>query len=253
MQNHFILTPFFLDEPLPELKDLAKPDWEINQPQLPDAAQQTRMSAVHQPLAQKVKRTIEAGKRPVNIAGDCCTSIGVLAGLQKAGIDPTVVWFDAHGDFNTWETTPSGFFGGMPLAMLVGRGEQTMCNAVNLRTLPEKQVILTDARELDPGEAELLKTSRVNHLPAVDSLLEFPLADNPFYIHFDTDVLSPDVAPAQNFPAPGGASFSELRNIFQYLAGTGRVCAVSMSTWNPKLDKDGKSQQVCMELLNFLL
>jgi len=88
----------------------------------------------------------------------------------------------------------------------------------------------------------------------------------PIKVEISPDIAPPDTnkagnsmsmkmiaAPAQNFPAPGGASFSELRNIFQYLAGTGRVCAVSMSTWNPKLDKDGKSQQVCMELLNFLL
>jgi arginase len=62
----------------------------------------------------------------VSIAGDCVATMGVLAGLHDAGITPTLIWFDAHGDFNTWETTPSGFLGGMPLAMIVGRGEQTM-------------------------------------------------------------------------------------------------------------------------------
>jgi arginase len=196
MQNHFILTPFFLDEPLPELIVLANPDWEINQPQLPKADQQTRMSTVHQPLAQKVCRVLEAGKRPVSIAGDCCTTIGVLAGLQKAGIDPTLIWFDAHGDFNAWKTSPSGFLGGMPLAMLVGSGEQTLCKAVNLSPLPENQVVLTDARDLDPGEAELLKNSDVHHLSSVNSLFDFLLPMNPLYIHFDTDVLTPDVAPA---------------------------------------------------------
>lgn len=62
-------------------------------------------------------------------------------GLQRAGIDPNLIWFDAHGDFNTWETTSSGFPGGMPLAMIVGKGEQTMPEAVGLRDLPEGQVI----------------------------------------------------------------------------------------------------------------
>jgi arginase len=83
----------------------------------------------------------------VSIAGDCCTSLGVAAGLLAAGIDPTLIWFDAHGDFNTWETTPSGFLGGMPLAMLAGRGEQTIVHGVGLKNLEESNIYLADARE----------------------------------------------------------------------------------------------------------
>ncbi len=59
-------------------------------------------------------------------AGDCVASLGVAAGLQRAGIEPSVAWLDAHGDFNTWETTPSGFMGGMPLAVLAGLGDQSI-------------------------------------------------------------------------------------------------------------------------------
>ena len=124
-----IVTPFYLDEPLPELEILAAPDWIINKPLLPDGEKQQRLSALHKPLADFTQQIVLNGKQPVSIAGDCCTTLGMLAGLQRAGRDPTLIWFDAHGDFNTWETTPSGFLGGMPLAMLVGRGEQTMLKA----------------------------------------------------------------------------------------------------------------------------
>ncbi len=110
---------------------------------------------MYNPLAQLVTIVLKSGELPVSVAGDCCTSIGILAGLQQAGVDPTLIWFDAHGDFNTWETTPSGFLGGMPLAMLVGKGEQTIMEGVGTSVLPEEQVILSDGRDLDPGEDEV--------------------------------------------------------------------------------------------------
>ena len=83
------------------------------------------MSILHKEIAKHVSAALTGGSLPVSIAGDCCTAIGVMAGLQKARIQPLFIWFDAHGDFNTWETTPSGFLGGMPLAMIAGMGEQS--------------------------------------------------------------------------------------------------------------------------------
>ncbi len=253
MQNHFILTPFFLDEAMPELEPLAKPDWHINKIKLPEGVKQHRMAALYKPLANFVAETSKHGERPVSIAGDCCTAIGVLAGLQRSGLNPVLIWFDAHGDFNTWETTPSGFLGGMPLAMLVGRGEQTIVNETGLHPLPEARVILTDARDLDPGEQSLLEESGVRHLPDVKSLFDHSLADTPLYIHFDTDIVNPKEAPAMNYQARNGPSSQELRAVFRHLSRTGQIVAVSMSTWNPRLDKKGRSQKVCMDLLNTLI
>jgi arginase len=253
MANQFIITPFFLDQPSPELESLAQPDWIINKPALTDGDARRRMSALHQPIADFVASTITSGNRPISIAGDCCTTIGVLAGLQRAGCDPVLIWFDAHGDFNTWETTPSGFLGGMPLAMLVGRGEQTLVNAVSLRPLSETQVILTDGRDLDPEEQQALAGSEVHHLTDIHSLLEHPLVTHPLYIHFDTDIINPKEAPAMSYLAQGGPSVAELQALFRSLAQTGQIIAVSMTTWNPRLDKDGQSQFVSMALLRALI
>ena len=189
----------------------------------------------------------------MSIAGDCCAAIGVLAGLQRAGVEPTLIWFDAHGDFNTWETTPSGFLGGMPLAMLVGRGDGTMPAAVGLKPLPEASVFLTDARDLDPAEREALLDSEVVHLPDVEDLMAYPLPGGPLYVHFDVDVVTPEEAPTQNYPAPGGPSSSTLDAVFRRLAGSRRLMAVSVSSWNPKLDEDGGSQKVCISLLETLI
>jgi arginase len=253
MQNRFIVSPFFLDKAVPELESLAKPAWLINKPLLPNAERQIRMLAIHRALARFVAETIATGTRPVSIAGDCCTAIGVLAGLQQAGLNPTLIWFDAHGDFNTWETSPSGFLGGMPLAMLVGRGDQTLVEAVGLKPLSEAQVILTDARDLDPGERKLLNASAVLHVTETTTLLEYSLPDNPLYIHFDADIVCPDDAPAMSYLAHGGPSAANLQKVFHHLAQTGQIVAVSMTSWNPELDKDDQSQRVCMTLLRTLI
>lgn len=253
IKDQYTLTPYFIDEEWPGLLDLAGEGWEVNQAELPVGDQQGRISLLHESLASFVHETTARGDRPVSIAGDCCTTIGVLAGLQRAGVNPALIWFDAHGDFNTWETTPSGFLGGMPLAMLVGRGDQTMPRAVGLRSIPEEEVILTDGRDLDPGEKTSLSVSSVKHVPEVRWLLREELPDAPLYVHFDVDVLDPDTAPAMNYLANGGPNESDLEQVFRFLAQTSRISAVSVSSWNPTMDVEGKTRDVCMRLLKVLL
>jgi arginase len=253
MHNRFIVTPFALDEPSSELEGLAQADWLINKPELPAEDLQSRLSILHRPIADFVADTVAHGDRPVSIAGECCTPIGVLAGLQRAGLNPVLLWLDAHGDFNTWETSPSGFIGGMPLAMLVGRGEQTMTKRVGLNSIAEAQVILSEGRDLDPGEKQALAQSGVHHIVDCRTLLDHPLIGNPLYLHFDVDIVNPNDAPAMSYPTEGGPSAAELRTIFRSLAQQGNVAAVSMATWNPILDADGHSQIVCMELLHTLI
>lgn len=253
MQTDFILTPFFLDQPLSELETLADPAWLINKPQLPDGDAQSRMSVIHETLAQMVEKSIGEGKLPVSIAGDCCTSIGVTAGLQRAGVNPLLIWFDAHGDFNTWDTTPSGFLGGMPLAMLAGLGDQTMPRAVDLRPLPQDRIILTDGRDLDPGEAELVASSGMTHLVDPKSLYEYAFPDRPIYIHFDVDIINPLDAPGMSYAAAGGPRASELEDLFRFLAQTLQIVAISLSSWNPDLDTGGETKKTSMNLLWALL
>ena len=253
MRPRFLLTPYFLDQALPGLETLIDPEWVINKPSLTGANQQLRMADLYEPLARLVETVLQAGELPVSIAGDCCTSIGILASLQRAGIDPTLIWFDAHGDFNTWETTPSGFLGGMPLAMLVGRGEQTILQEVGTRVLREGQVLLSDARDLDPGEREAVAGSKLVHLNSVLEILNYQLPQGPLWVHFDTDVIDAGEAPAMNYPAPGGPSSRELGDVFSYLGGCGQIVAVSISSWNPELDGDGVSREICLDLLHKLI
>ena len=253
MNDNFMLTPYFIAGEEPGLRPLAEPDWQINAPPLTAESPQEQMTQLHRPLAKFTHQTIEQGGRPVSIAGDCCAALGVVAGLQRAGIQPTLIWFDAHGDFNTWETTPSGFLGGMPLAMLAGLGEQTMLAGLEMTPLPAERIILTDARDLDPGEQTAVTQSALVHLPQVEQLLTYPLPDGPLYVHFDVDVLDVAALPAVSYPATAGPSVATMRQVFRHLQQTGRVTAVSVSTWNPKLDEDGRSREAAMSLLDDLL
>ncbi len=251
MENRFIVSPFFLDQDLPPLEHFARSDWRLNKPTL-EGDQVARMSAVHRPLAQLVAEASRGGDRPVSIAGDCCTVIGVLAGLRQAGIRPTLVWLDAHGDFNTPETTPSGFIGGMPLAMIVGRGDQSLMRAAGLTPQPEAEVFLADARNLDPGEAEAVQGSEVHH---VTHLADLPrqIPASPLHVHLDMDVLNPREAPAMLYPTAGGPSLAEACEVMESLAATGRVASVSVTTWSFARDEDGKTAEACMRLLGALV
>ena len=221
MKLSYILTPYFIDQPAPGLLPLVEPGYHVNDPGLgttsedkalkpgisvPGGPVQKRLVRLYQQLAGFVYQAAARGDMPVSLAGDCCTSIAVLAGLQRAGISPTLVWLDAHGDFNTWETTPSGFLGGMPLAMLAGRGEQTILEGLGMQPLPENQIILSDARDLDPGERKAIAQSDLIYINNFEELLEILLPPGPLYLHFDTDVIDPAEVPAMNYPAPGGPS-----------------------------------------------
>ena len=206
------LTPYALDAPLPALARLARPGWSVSSG-VPSAGdgdgddQLTRMAAIHGPLVADVARIAAEGGRPVCIVGDCCQPIAVLAGLQRAGLEPMVVWLDAHGDFNTHETTISGYVAGMSIAMITGRGNQALVEAAGLKPLPDTDIILADARDLDPRERELLEQSKVARPTDFDELVErVSASDRPFYVHFDTDVIDAAEAPATQFPVAGGPS-----------------------------------------------
>ena len=137
--------------------------------------------------------------------------------------------------------------------MIAGMGEQTMPNAVGLRPVEHEDIILTDGRDLDPGEKELVSGSGILHLTDPMSLLECNFPDRPIYVHFDTDIVNPLDAPAMNYVASGGPRANELGKVFRHIAQTGQVKAVSVSTWNPELDEDGRSKETIMNLLQELV
>ena len=135
---------------------------------------------------------------------DCTSCLGMVKGLEANS--PAILWYDSHGDFNTPETSPSGFLGGMPLAALVGRGNQHLMRGINLQPIAESKVIISDVRNLDPEEGLMLRASDVTVCHTLDALNAATLPDGPLYIHYDTDVVDCAEMPAMSYPEPDGPS-----------------------------------------------
>jgi len=241
-----IFVPHFIGERSRDGARLA--GGEVVAPDLPAAGAQERLAVLYEALAAR----IAASARPRVQAGDCVATLGVAAGLQRRGVDFHLVWLDAHGDFNTWETTPSGFLGGMPLAMLAGLGEQTIVDALGLRTLAADRILLVGARDLDPGERDNLLGQGVPQAAVADVPGLAP-PDRPLYVHLDLDVVAVDEMPAVNYPAAGGPSAGAVRAALDHLFATGRVAALSVTCWDPALDGAVRSRRTAESLVGDLL
>ncbi|MBI5828079.1 MAG: arginase family protein [Chloroflexi bacterium] len=177
-----------------------------------------RLGRLQEHVAEAVAEALDHKLLPVILGGDCCNAIGVWSGITRTR-DPQktgVVWFDAHGDWNTEETSLSGYIGGMPYATICGYGNAPLRQAARLAKPARTQnCALVGARDLDPPEAALMKTTQLTVLDAEGARRDHSLAAKAlsnvqtFYLHFDIDVLDLKEAPGVNYPAPGGLSSDE--------------------------------------------
>lgn len=184
---------------------------------------------------------------PVIIAGDCTSCLGAMKGLEKQS--PLVVWYDAHGDFNTPETTPSGFLGGMPLAALTGRGNQTLMDGLGLSPIADGNVVVTDVRDLDPEEGEMLRDSDVAIYQDVADLKDASLPDKPVYLHFDTDVIHTDDMPAVSYPAAGGPTVTETIESVRAVIQSSDMAGVLFTVWNNNLPGAETARESTLQVL----
>jgi arginase len=215
-----LLVPYHLDEPLP-LEDLPTGPDHIITVEMRGGGPWQRVTSLQVAIADAVAVL----ERPVVVAADCTAALGVVAGLQRQGLDPAVIWFDAHGDLHTPESTTSGYLPGMPLRMLLGDGDATVARATGLRPVPADRVMLVDARDLDPAEAEFLATSPIERA-AVSAV---PVPDGPIYLHIDLDVIDGAMVAGLRFPTPDGPSLAAVRDAALRLLATGRVAALTLA------------------------
>jgi len=198
-------------------------------------------------LAAAVRTARAAGHFPLVLAGNCNTCIGTVAGLG-GGTGTAVLWFDAHGDFNTPETTTSAFLDGMALATLTGRCWAALARAVDGFTpVAESAAWLLGTRDLDPVEAEAISRSLVRVLPPRRIAAELPallagLAPQVqrAYLHLDLDVLDPGEGQANEFAAAGGLSLAELRQAMSTIERSVPIEATTLSTYDPSYDADSR-------------
>jgi arginase len=232
-----IAVPYHLDEHLPDL-DLPFEPAEVVTAEFPPGGAWERLAVLYDAVARAVAADAGSGGRPVVLTGDCAISLGIMAGLQRAGADPGVVWFDAHGDVQTPETTTSGYLPGMPLRLLTGYRPELIATRLGLRPVPEHRIVLVGARDLDPPEAAYLAGAAIRRREAVGLttgvLTAADLPAGPFYVHVDMDVIDGAGLPGLRYPVPGGPDAAQLADALCMLLASGQVAALGLAcTWYP--------------------
>ena len=192
---------------------------------------------------------------PLTLAGNCITSVGTVGGL---GAGTGVLWFDAHGDFNTPETTVGGFLDGMALATLVGRCWTSLSAGVpGFTSIAEENVVLVGARDLDPAEAELLRASRVQHLPPdarvaqiIEAVEAIAKRVRQLYVHVDLDVLDASEGRANGYVGGPGITLAWLLAAIYAASTRCPVAAGAITAYDPSYDQDGR---VCSAAIDVAL
>jgi arginase len=235
-----IAVPYHLDEYLPDLDLPCEPD-EVVTARFPPGDPWERLAVLYEEVARAVTADAGLGGCPVVLTGDCAISLGIMAGLQRAGADPGVVWFDAHGDVQTPETTASGYLPGMPLRLLTGYRPELIATRLGLRPVPEQRIVLAGARDLDPPEETYLAGAAIRRREvsglAADHLRSADLPGGPLYVHVDLDVIDGAGLPGLRFPVPGGPGAAELADALRMLLATGQVAAFGIAcSWHPGHD-----------------
>lgn len=193
------LKPIVIGAPSSALKD----DWSKS---LPEARE--TLDA----LCNAVNETLLRGNKPLMVANTCSASLATLPVVARNHPDAIVLWIDAHGDFNTPQTTESGYLGGMVLAAACG-----LWDSGHGSGLDPAQVVVVGARDIDPAEAELLRQAGVRVLSPAEATPEAILSiidRAPVWIHVDWDVLEPHHVPAA-YAIANGLLPAQLRAIFE--------------------------------------
>jgi arginase len=208
-------------------------------------------------VAERVRGAVEDGAFPVILSGSCFAAVGVVAGLAEP--DPAVVWFDAHADFNSPDTSTGGYFDGMGLAVLTGGAWQAMHARVpDARPVPESAVILAGARDFDPPEVRRLEASAVTHLRPEElnglagALAAISPAPTGVYLHVDLDVLDVGAARVNIYGAPGGPGGAELADLVGTVCRESPVRALSLTAYDPGFDAEGRVPPIALDLLRVL-
>ena len=183
------------------------------------------------------------GRRfPVVLSGNCTSTIGAFAGVRNAR--SRLIWYDAHGDLNTPETSPSGFLDGMSAAVLLGWCHTTSFTAVpQYVPLSASQFMLVGSRALDDGEQHAIEEKGVQLLPParvanerqmMNDVREFTIGGSDVYVHFDLDVLDPAQHGAANsYAEPGGLNVYGAVRIIQEVAALRPISGITISAYDP--------------------
>lgn len=219
-------------------------------PHLPEGDIWRRLIALDDAAAGQIAAAVRAGGPTTVISGDCLLALATVAGVQRAGLDPALIWFDAHGDVHTLDSTTSGYLGGLSLRLALGAHADLLA-PLGLRPIAENRTVLVGARDLDPPEEVFLTGSAVRR-SSVAGLDAGALPDGLLIVHLDVDVIDPAEVPELLFPAAGGPSTSAVLAAIARIRATGRLAVLDIAcVWRPTFD--GRTRHKRATLLAALL
>jgi arginase len=210
------------------------------------------LSDLNRALADKVALAVDGGAFPLILGGDHSLAIGSIRGSarqRRIG----VIWIDAHGDFNTAETTPSGNIHGMSLAVVTGRGHTDLVGPAP--AISDAHVALVGVRDLDPHEQVALRASGIHAYTMHDidrrgmaAVLEDAIAHasrgtEGYHLSLDLDALDPSEAPGVGTPVTGGLSYRETHLAMEMVAESGRMLSMDLVEVNPILDTHNRTAE----------
>jgi arginase len=219
-------------------------------------------AAVNKQVASKVQAALAAGQLPLVLAGSCVTCQGVLAGFDHGACG--AVWLDAHADFNTPDSSISGFFPGMSLAVATGHCYREYWSQVgDSRPLAEDAIVMLGIRDISPDrERERLERSDIavvvwrDGQPQQDphaALDRLARHVREVYLHIDFDGFAPDVAPGiADEPVPGGLSRSDAEAIVRATGERFAIKAATLATYTPARDHDDKTLRLALWLIELI-
>ncbi len=201
---------------------------------------------------------------PIFLGGDHSIAIGTVSGAACSG-PVGLIWIDAHGDFNTPETSPSGNIHGMPVAALVGRGHPDLVDLGHPGPkLRPQEIAMIGIRDLDGAEREALAGAGI-HVYTMRDIDELGMATVArralshlnhlarIHVSLDMDSIDPDVAPGVGTPVPGGLTYREAHLLMEILAESGKTASIDVVEINPILDDGNRTAELAVELVASLL
>jgi arginase len=223
-----------------------------------------------QALRDKIGGILSGGSMPVVLGGDHSIAMGTIAGVarffkerrEKVGL----VWFDAHGDANTADTSPSGNIHGMPLAVALGLGAPELTELAGSAPMVEgSRAAVVGLRDVDAAERGNLKELGIGAFTMRDidergmrAVMEEAIkraesGTAGIHVSFDLDGVDPEHAPGVGTPSPGGLSYREAHLAMEMLADTGKVVSAELVEVNPVLDHRNATARFGVGLLASLL
>ena len=218
-------------------------------------------------VAQRAAAVVADGLFPIFLGGDHSISVGTVSGVGEAsaGARTGVIWLDAHADFNTPETSPSGNIHGMPLATLIGCGHPDLVEigGPGPSVRPE-DVVLIGLRSVDLEERNLLREAgaKVYTMKEIDAhgvarVVRRALKDlshvDRVHLSFDLDALDPEVAPGVGTPVRGGLTYREAHLVMELINEAGIVASLDVVEVNPILDVKNGTATLAVELVESLM